>query len=398
MSGPHTGAGSSSPFGTGAPQTSIPVCSSATSGNGSCHALILADAKGNALSDSRPTPFEPADLRRAYSLPSTGGNGAWVALVDASDDPNAEADLAVYRKQFGLPPCTTANGCFKKLNQQGQQGNYPQVDKSWSVEISLDLDMVSATCPNCNIMLVEANSPSLGDFGEAENTAAAAGATVISNSWGSTREDPALADFDNQYFNHPGIAIFASSGDQGFGVSYPATSPNVTAVGGTTLNPDSSFRGFNEIAWGSTDGANGGGGSGCSSVFPKPNWQTDTGCSNRMEVDVSAIADPNSNNGSGIPVYVSDGLAGGQPINGWLGGGGTSMAAPIVAAIYALTGHGSDGPSLSYRHPEAFWDVVTGTNGTCSVGYECNSTPGYDGPTGNGTPNAGTLANIPAGG
>src|SRR6267142_5666923 len=149
-----------------------------------CHAQVRVDANGITPNALTPSGYFPADLASAYNLPASGGAGLTVAIVDAHDDPNAESDLAVYRSQFGLPPCTTANGCFKKVNQSGATSPLPTPDVGWAQEISLDLDMVSAACPQCKILLVEANSTSITDLGAAVNTAAAMGAVAISNSYG----------------------------------------------------------------------------------------------------------------------------------------------------------------------------------------------------------------------
>jgi len=178
--------------------------------------------------------YDPLFLQSAYNAPSaTNGVGQTVAIVDAYDAVHAESDLAAYRSHFGLSACTTANGCFRKVNQTGGS-TYPAADASWAQEISLDLDMVSALCPNCHILLVEATSASMGNLGTAVNTAVSLGANVVSNSYGGS--DSSLdATFDSAYYNHPGVAIVASSGDNGFGVSYPASSPYVVAVGGTHL-------------------------------------------------------------------------------------------------------------------------------------------------------------------
>jgi subtilase family serine protease len=313
--------------------------------------------------------YTPCDLSSAYALTSlTGGSGQTVAIVDAYDDPHAEADLAVYRAAYGLPACTTANGCFRKVNQNGGT-TYPPANIGWAEEISLDLDMVSAVCPNCHILLVEAKSNSLGNLLIAENQAAALGATAISNSWGAS-EFSSETSYDG-YFQH-GIPITASSGDAGYGVSWPASSPNVTAVGGTTLEPAGNARGWSETVWS-------GAGSGCSLYEPKPPAQTDSSCAHRTVADVSAVADP----GSGVATYDTYG----QP--GWLVFGGTSVAAPIIASVYALAGNGATitTPAYAYAHTSALFDVTSGSNGQCGNTYLCTAFAGYDGPTGLGTPN-----------
>ena len=322
--------------------------------------------------------YTPCDLRSAYKLPSsTAGNGQTVAIVDAYNAPNAESDLGVYRSAYGITPqCTTANGCFRKLNQAGVQGNYPATDGGWAQEISLDLDMVSAVCPNCHIVLVEANSNSLADLEASERTAVAAGANAISNSYGSS-ETGFFFKPDDSAYNAPGVAITASSGDNGYGVEFPASSGFVTAVGGTTLSKASNGRGWSETAWS-------GAGSGCSSFFSKPSWQHDSGCSNRMVADVSAVANPST----GVAVYDSYAY---QGQSGWLEFGGTSVASPIVASVYALAGNAGsvNYGSFPYGHTSSLFDVTSGNNGTCllSPSYFCNAVAGYDGPTGLGTPN-----------
>jgi subtilase family serine protease len=324
--------------------------------------------------------YGPADLQSAYALPSgTAGAGQTVAIVDAFDDKTAEADMGTYRSTYGLPACTTANGCFKKVNQSGVQGSYPSNNQSWAVEVSLDLDMVSATCPQCHILLVEASSNSNANLYAAVDTAARLGATEISNSYGGseTSSDPS----SNAHFNHPGIPITVSSGDSGFGVEYPAASPFVTAVGGTTLGRASNARGWTESAWS-------GAGSGCSAFEAKQSWQTDSGCAKRTVADVSAVADPNS----GVNVYDSNcsGLNKliGNCFSGWGVVGGTSASSPIVASVYALAGNGASVTygSFPYSHTTSLNDVTSGNNGSCSPAYLCTAGPGFDGPTGLGTP------------
>jgi hypothetical protein len=342
-----------------------------------CHAHVRTDDAGNVVQDTAPQGLSPADLRSAYALPSSGGAGKTIAIVDAYDDPSAESDLAQYRAQFGLPPCTTANGCFRKVNEQGQASPLPAANAGWSSEIALDLDMASAVCPSCHILLVEATQPWTTDLGAAVNTAVALGASVVSNSYGGS-EDSSITQADALFFHHPGVLITASSGDSGYGVQYPASSAYVTAVGGTSLVRSGSGRGWTETAWS-------GAGSGCSGFIAKPAWQHDTGCARRMEADVAAVADPNT----GVAVYDQ---------GAWKVFGGTSVASPVVASIYALTGNsGADG-SYSYAHAASFYDTTSGSNGTCSPSYECTAGAGYDGPTGNGTPNGADMAGVTDGG
>ena len=268
------------------------LCDAALPGHRRCHAVIrMTDDGVRPFASSTPSGFGPSDLISAYNLASApSGAGRTVAIVDANDDPNAESDLAAYRSHYGLPACTTANGCFKKVNQTGGT-TYPTADSGWAGEIALDLDMVSAICPACNILLVEASSATDADLGAAVNEAAALGATAISNSYGGA-ESSTVATEDSTYFNHPGILITASSGDNGYGASYPATSKYVLAVGGTSLTKSSSARGWSETAWSS-------GGAGCSAYIAKPGYQKDSACAKRMEADVSAVADPNT----GVATY-----------------------------------------------------------------------------------------------
>jgi hypothetical protein len=351
------------------------VCGAVVSGHVRCHADIVTDASNNPLATLGPAGYGPSDLRSAYDFAATaasGGTGTTVAIVDAYDDPNAESDMGVYRSQYGLSACTTANGCFRKVNQTGGTA-YPIGNASWAEEISLDLDMISATCPNCHIILVEAASTSFSNLDAAENEAASLGANVISNSWGGSESSGETSLESN--FNHPGIAVTASTGDSGYGTEYPAASQYVTAVGGTTLSTASNARGWTESAWS-------GGGSGCSAYIAKPSWQQDSGCSNRTIADVSADADPNT----GVAVYDTYG----DP--GWLIFGGTSESAQIMAGIYALIGEpaATDDSSYPYTHTSQFYDITSGSNGSCGT-YLCNAGPGYDGPTGIGTPNGGAL-------
>jgi subtilase family serine protease len=315
-----------------------------------------------------PSGYGAPDIQSAYDLPSsTAGAGQTVAIVDAFDDPTAEQDLGRYRSFYGLPACTTANGCFRKVNQTG--GSLPPApNPDWSLEISLDVDMVSAVCPNCHILLVEANTNLDSDLYASVDTAARLGANAISNSWGG--DESADETTNDVHFDHPGIAITASSGDNGFGVSYPASSPLVTAVGGTSLTRDTSTaRGWTEAAWS-------GAGSGCSAFEPKPAWQTDTGCANRTVADVSAVADPDT----GVNVLF---------MGAWVTVGGTSASSPIIASVYGLAGNAAatNAGSFPYAHTVSLFDVTSGTNGACSPAYLCTGGPGYDGPTGLGTPN-----------
>ncbi len=350
----------------------IPVCEDPGPGQARCHAHVVVDPSGKPAASSSPSGYSPADLQAAYNVKgSAGGAGQTVAIVDAYDDPTAESDLNYYRSYFGLPAVPS----FTKVNQNGVAGSYPKANSSWSQEIAIDVEMVSAICPNCNILLVEANSASSADLATAVNTAARLGANAISNSYGSS-ETSSVTTYAADY-DHPGIAITVSSGDSGYGVQSPADYATVTAVGGTSLTKASNARGWTETAWS-------GAGSGCSTVIAKPSWQKDSGCSKRTVADVSAVADPNT----GVAIWVSSHHGG-----SWLQFGGTSVASPIIAAMYALAGNASsltgsaDGASLPYGHTSSLNDVTSGSNGSCGGSYLCTAASGYDGPTGLGTPN-----------
>jgi subtilase family serine protease len=347
----------------------VAVCAAPTAPEmARCHAHVVVDDSGEVLPFVTPSGYTPANLRSAYKVAGTGSSSTLVAIVDAFGYPNAERDLAVYRSQFGLPACTTANGCFKKVNQNGVQGSYPPANKGWSQESALDLDMVSAMCPNCSIILVEANTNGFLDLALSVNTAAAMGAHVISNSYGGGESGSSTYE---PYYNYPGVAVTVSSGDSGYGVQFPASSPHVTAVGGTSLVQASTARGWSETAWT-------GAGSGCSSMYSKPTWQTDPGCSRRTVADVSAVADPNT----GVAVYAPGRLGKSQ----WLVFGGTSVAAPLIGGIYGVNGGAVNYGSDPYKRVSALYDVTSGSNGSCGGSYLCTAEVGYDGPTGLGTP------------
>lgn len=292
--------------------------------------------------------LHPQQIDTAYGFPAAA-TGMTVAIVDAYDDPHVESDLGVYRSRFNLPACTTANGCFRKVNQEGKFGPYPRANRAWSREIALDVEMVSAVCPRCPILLVEGNSASIDDLGSSVDEAVALGARSVSNSYyavewaGETKEDA-------HYF-HPGVAITVSSGDvkmsnddgngggnQGNARNklaepyYPATSPYVTAVGGTSLDWDGVK--FSEKAWGNAA-------DGCSRFEPHPLFGT-AACPTRSSVDFAVVGDPRT----GVSVYVTQN-------GGWVVAGGTSVGAAIVAAAYALSGNPA-GPGFSYLHRGQF--------------------------------------------
>jgi subtilase family serine protease len=255
---------------------------------------------------------------------------------------------------------------FTKYNQTGQQSNYPQGNSGWGVEIALDVEMVSAACPLCTIILVEANSSNWSDLGTAENEAVTLGATVISNSYsgsGATESN----------FNHPGVTILASAGDSGYGIADPADFGSVVAVGGTHLVSGGGTRGWTETVWRGTGG-------GCSTQS-KPKWQRDKGCTFRTANDVAAVADPQT----GVAEYDTYGES------GWFVVGGTSVSSPFLGGVFGLAGN-----ATKQTGGEIFWekksrkylyDITSGSNGSCQTKYLCNAGKGYDGPTGWGTPN-----------
>jgi subtilase family serine protease len=344
------------------------TCANATAGHATCFARVVTDFSGKPLVTTTPSGYGPTDIRSAYNLGTASGGGRTVAIVDAYDDPTAEQDLATYRSAFGLAPCTTANGCFRKVNQTGGT-TPPKADAGWATEISLDLDMVSATCADCHILLVEAASPSFANLGTAESYAATQGVSAISNSYGGSDSSASSA------YNHPGIAVTASTGDAGYGVESPASYDSVIAVGGTSLRKATTARGWSETAWS-------GAGSGCSTLNAKPAWQTAaTQCSGKANADVSAVADPNT----GVAVYDSTRY---QGRSGWQVYGGTSASSPIVASVYTMGGNVGGYPaSYTWAHTANLNDVTSGSNGTCPTTVWCTSGAGWDGPTGLGTPN-----------
>lgn len=339
-----------------------------------CHAHVVTDSRGNPLPGKAspaligaPAGYGPADLRSAYKITASGSSSTTVAIVDAYGYPNAERDLGVYRAQYGLPPCTSSNGCFRKVNQNGGT-YYPYFDLGWSQETALDLQMASAMCPYCKILLVEASNPSYYNLATAVNEAARLGAHAISNSYGG---DEWGSQYYESAYSHLGIAVTASAGDGGYGVNFPASSPHVIAVGGTSLTRASNTRGWSETVWSGT-------GSGCSSVYGKPYWEKDVLCPHRMVGDVSAVADP----ATAVAVYAPTSSS----TSAWMRFGGTSVAAPLIAGIYGANGTYVTYASNPYGRPGQLFDVVSGTNGSCGGVYWCKAGPGYDGPTGLGTP------------
>jgi hypothetical protein len=352
---------------------SVSVCQG---GRMRCYAQRRVDPSGRFV-PLAATGLSASDLQSAYKLNVAIDPGATIAIIDAYNYAKAESDLAQYRSQMGLPPCTKASGCLTIVNQTGQATplpNAPPANDDWTVETALDLDMASAACPKCKLLLIEATD----DVGEglfiANDTAATLGAVVASNSWGGP--DNGTSAQEETRFNHPTVGYFVATGDNGYNATpdYPSTSAYVTGVGGTSLVKSASTRGWAETTWS-------GGGSSCSTTIAKPAYQSGSGCPNgRAASDVAAVADPNT----GVIIYNS--ANGGSLVIG-----GTSAASPLVAAIYALTKHSNAGPSFSYKNPAMFFDVTSGTNGACTAPL-CTAGTGWDGPTGNGTPNGTMLA------
>lgn len=347
------------------------VCAQAPVGYAACTSRVRTDANLHPLATSTyQSGYAPAQLRTAYGL--SGSSTATIAIVDAYAHPAAASDLAVYRNQFGL-----GTASLTQVNQNGGSISTVSGDTGWGQEEMLDLEMASAICPGCHLLYVGANSASFNDLATAVNTAASLGATVISNSYGGNEfsSETSLASA----YNHPGVAITVSSGDNGYGAQAPAAFNTVTAVGGTSLTLNANNTRKSETVWS-------GAGSGCSAYITKPSWQHDSGCSRRTIADVAAVADPNT----GVAVYDSYGSTGG---NNWYVFGGTSVAAPIIGATYALSGNTSGVPAqLAYTNTGSLYDVTSGSNGRCTRGkttstaYLCTGGVGYDGPTGNGTP------------
>jgi len=344
------------------------VCAAVPAGYAACHARVVTDANLTPLATTTNlSGYTPTQLRAAYGL--TTDSTMTVAIVDAYANPNAAADLAAYRTQFKI----AGSGTLTQVNQTGGPITKVRGNVGWGQEEMLDLEMISAICPSCQIIYVGANSASFNDLAAAVDTAARLGANVISNSYGGS-EFSTEATIASHY-SHDGVAITVSSGDSGYGVQVPAAFNTVTAVGGTTLTLNTNGTRLSETVWS-------GAGSGCSAYITKPTWQLDTLCANRTVADVAAVADP----ATGVAVYDSYGSRRGA---NWYVFGGTSVAAPIIGAVYALSGNTAGSPaSLAYAtKARSLFDVTIGSNGSCGGTYLCTGVSGYDGPTGNGTPN-----------
>lgn len=360
---------------SGAPHPAHAVCRPVVVSTATCDSVMSTDANGNVSVDRQPVGLIPGDLRAAYGFPDHPA-ASWtpqtVAIVTVGHAPHLEEDLADYRRQLKLAACVEPASCFERLDQRGQK-SLPATDNGFAFEATLDAEMISAVCPQCRLLLVEADTRAVDDVMAAEDIASA-GATVVDNSFGVPEFQAERNPHYQNHLEHDGTTIVASSGDSGNGLlQFPATSPAVVAVGGTTLRRDSAAaRGWSESAWsGST--------SGCSAYFSKPAWQTDDGCRRRTVVDMAAVADPET--GPAVFVTLS------ETARGWVTSGGTSVSAALVAGAFGLAGNADKqhGASAAYRASSAFNDVLDGTSGPCGT-YLCNAAAGFDGPTGLGSP------------
>jgi len=355
------------------------VCTSDTAPGIHCFAQLVTDKSGTPASSPLPAGYGPAQFHTAYQLPTTSSKPGTIAVVDAYDDPTITTDLATYDQTFGLPvfpncSATVTAACLSKVNQNGGS-TYPSRSSSWALETSLDVETAHQICQNCKIILVEASSASYNNLMTAIDRARLLGATVISNSYGSSEFSSEIS-YDS-HFNIPGVAFIFSSGDNGYGSSYPAASPYVTSVGGTTLTLTAANNWQTETVWSGT-------GSGCSKYESRPFFQTNSACANRTIADVAADADPNT----GAAVYDSYGYGGHR---GWFQVGGTSLAAPIIAGTYGLanditaTTYANAVPYANLNYSLNLRDILTGTNGSCGT-VICTADIGYDGPSGLGAP------------
>jgi subtilase family serine protease len=342
-------------------------------------AVNRAIAAGLTGSAARPAGLGPRQLVAAYRLPVNRRSHQTVAVSIAYDTPKLATYLAIYRKKFGLPACTIASGCFRKVNQNGKARPLPAsgVGSGWDLEATLDVSMISAACPHCRILVVEADSPSYADMAKTDDTAARLGAEVISNSYGS-RENGFALRYASAY-DHRGHVTVVASGDLGFtAANFPADLASVTAVGGTILSRAHDRRGWRETVWNNEVGASS---SGCSAYVAKPAWQHGHACAGRTVADVAAVA-------WNVAIYNKN-------YGGWVTVAGTSIASPLIAGVYGLAGNAATlRPGYTYRHARSLFGVTTGNNAylvplpkvVCGDDYLCVATKGYNGPTGLGTP------------
>jgi len=348
----------------------------AAPGHMTCFALRMMPNDGRILDGPPDSALDPTELQDAYNLKGLKSHGATVAIVDAFGYPNLERDLGVFRDYFGLPACTTKNGCLTIINQRGGR-HLPPFSGGWAGEQALDVDAVSSACPDCKIVVVQTDHSSIPSLGKGVDTAAKQkGVVAISNSYGGHD----IADFKWKYWQHRNMAVTASTGDSGYvgHASSPASSRYVVAVGGTSLVKSAKARGWSESAWG-------GAGSGCArfNLAVPGSKHFDLGCPKRAVADVSAAADPGR---GGLAWYGPSS----EEVSHWGQVGGTSESSPIIASVFALSGNTKGFPNtIPYQHARQMYDITTGTNGTCDPYPKqvCNARKGWDGPTGLGTPN-----------
>lgn len=353
----------------GLAQSARPACKAPGERVYRCYALIEREGRQALTRVGAPAGWGANELRDAYGLPEHPEPGQKVGVVVAFDYPGAAEDMNRYRRQYGLPPCRIKGGCFTKINQDGGTDEYPRPDPGWALEAALDLQMVSAACPSCEIVLSEANRPRTRSLGKAVDAAVKAGAAVTNHSYG-IQEYNGVERASRRYYDGQDFTAVASSGDFGFEpASFPASSAAVLAVGGTVLRHANSERGWREHAWSNA-------GSGCSGYFTGPDGQDDPGCDGRTIADVSAVA-------KGVAVFnsFSD-----PERRTWWTIGGTSVSSPLVAGMVAAANAGGTRPSVVYDNAAAFHDITRGYNGYCKSNYICTAKNGYDGPTGLGTP------------
>jgi subtilase family serine protease len=347
--------------------------------NSRCFAQVITDSSGRPAVSILPSGYGPTQFHTAYQIPNTSVKPGTIAVIDAYDDPNITNDLSQYNSTFGLPVFPTCSksiilSCFQKINQNGGT-SFPQRNSSWALETSLDVETAHEICQNCKLILVEASNSSYNNLMTAVDRARLSGATSISNSYGSS-EFSGETSYDS-HFNYPGISFVFSSGDSGYGSSYPASSAYVTSAGGTTLNLNSNNKWLSETVWSGTN-------SGCSIYEARPTYQSDTACLNRTENDISADADPNT----GAAVFDSYTYGGNR---GWFQVGGTSLSSPIIAGIFGLANNITAGIYANsyiyknYSYATNLHDITLGSNGTCGSNL-CQASNGYDGPSGLGSP------------
>lgn len=394
------------------------ACPAVPAGQVRCLSQIITDARGNPLqrplrrapkmgggafntrtmaTTPQDTPIAPAgngltpaDLRSAYKITGNGTSSMTIAVVGIGTFSNVEEIVNTYREAYGFPDCTTASGCFKQVDKSG---NAISPSRSSGTTTSLqesaaDLELISAMCPNCKLILADSDSGYTRDLNVLMNRLKIAGANIVSISLAGPEQgnQPYEAGF-----SQANLPVLAASGDYGYQqqngkdiVNFPSSYPAVTAVGGTTLTPSSNTRGWSETAWG--DDSDNAATSGCSQIYAKPGYQTDPLCANRTVADVSAAANGMSRDGSlGISLYLP--LDKTRPdAQAWQTRVGTSLSTPIIAGVVGNAGVAYTS-ATPYAHRANLFDAIGGSTGSCGGTYLCTGVRGYDGPTGLGTPN-----------